>query len=264
MIRLQDVSVIFNKNAAVERHALSNVSLQVPEGQFVTVIGSNGAGKSTLLNVLAGELRPDTGRVIADEQDVTDWLLPHRAAFVARVFQDPRTGTCENLSIEENLALALKRGHRRAFGVAVTKTRQVEFRKLVKNLELGLENRLSDPVSLLSGGQRQALSLLMATLQSAKILLLDEHVSALDPRTAAYILDVTRRIVSEHKLTTLMVTHSMLAALEFGDRTIMLHEGRIVLDVHGETRKGLKVPDLIQMFRKVRGEEIVEDQILLA
>jgi putative ABC transport system ATP-binding protein len=190
--------------------------------------------------------------------------LPQRAALVARVFQDPRTGTCENLSIEENLALARKRGGSRGFGTAVTKGRQTEFTHLLKGLGLGLENRLSDPVSLLSGGQRQALSLLMATLQSARILLLDEHVSALDPRTASYVLNVTRRIVSEHKLTTLMVTHSMMAALELGERTIMLHEGRIVLDVHGEDRKGLKVPDLISMFRKVRGNEIVEDGLLLA
>jgi putative tryptophan/tyrosine transport system ATP-binding protein len=263
MIRLQDVSVIFNKNTAVQRDALSNVSLQAPEGQFVTVIGSNGAGKSTLLNVLAGELRPDTGRVYVDDRDVTDRLLPERAALVARVFQDPRTGACENLSIEENLALALKRGRTRAFGAAVTRTRQEEFGRLVKGLGLGLEDRLSDPVSLLSGGQRQALSLLMATLQSARILLLDEHVSALDPRTASHVLELTRRIVSEHKLTTLMVTHSMAAALDFGERTIMLHEGRIVLDVEGESRNGLKVPDLVRMFRTVRGEEIVEDELLL-
>ena len=264
MIRLEDVSVVFNKNTPVQRNALTKLNLVVPEGQFVTVIGSNGAGKSTMLNVLAGELRPENGSVFADEQDVTDRLLPHRAALVARVFQDPRTGTCENLSIEENLALALKRGGRRGFGTAVTRARQSEFATLVRDLGLDLENRLSDPVSLLSGGQRQALSLLMATLQSAKILLLDEHVSALDPRTAGYILAVTRRMVSEHKLTTLMVTHSMAAALELGERTIMLHEGRIVLDVHGESRKGLTVADLVQMFRKVRGDEIVEDQLLLA
>jgi len=263
MIEVRGITATFNRNTAIERRALNGIDFTVPAGQFVTIIGSNGAGKSTLLNVIAGEVKPDAGRILIDGEDVSARAVEARAAGVARVFQDPRTGTCESLSIEENLALAARRGARRGLGLGVTRELRAEFRERLADLDLGLEARLGDPVSLLSGGQRQALSLLMAALRPAKVLLLDEHVSALDPRTASFVLDLTRRIVEKHSLTTLMVTHSMRAALDIGHRTIMLDGGAIVFDVAGEERVGLTVTDLTRMFRKVRGEEIVEDELLL-
>jgi putative ABC transport system ATP-binding protein len=263
MIRLEQVAVTFNPGTPMETPALRGLDLAIPEGQFVTVIGSNGAGKSTLLNVLTGDAAVGAGRVLIDEADVTAWPSHRRAALVARVFQDPLAGSCADLSIEENLALAAARGLRRGLGRAVDRGARDLFRGRLSALGLGLENRLGDRMGLLSGGQRQAVSLLMATLRPMKILLLDEHTAALDPKTAEFVLDLTRRIVTEQKLTTLMVTHSMRHALDYGDRTVMLHEGRAVLDVAGADRQGLDVPDLLALFARQRGPALADDSLLL-
>jgi len=267
MIQVEQVAVTFNRGTPMETPALRGLDLSIPAGQFVTVIGSNGAGKSTLLNVLTGDAPVGTGRVVIDDQDVTGWSAPRRAALVARVFQDPLAGSCADLTIEENLALAAERGGRRGLSLAVHRHRREGFRDQLRRLGLGLENRLGDRMGLLSGGQRQAVSLLMATLQPMKILLLDEHTAALDPKTAEFVLDLTRRIVADQKLTALMVTHSMRQALDYGDRTVMLHEGRAVLDVAGDTRKGLDVPDLLALFTRQRGgaqgQDLADDSLLL-
>ncbi|WP_417840699.1 ABC transporter ATP-binding protein [Terasakiella sp.] len=264
MIEAKDIQVVFNPGTAIENKALRGMNLQIPESQFVTVIGSNGAGKSTFLNVLAGEIKADAGSVKIDEQDVTNWSTARRSGLVARVFQDPMAGTCESLTIEENLALASGRGQKRGFSHAVTAERRDLFREKISVLGLGLENRLEDKMGLLSGGQRQAVSLVMATLNPMKILLLDEHTAALDPKTAAFVLELTEKLVNEGQLTTMMVTHSMRQALDHGQRTVMLHEGRVVLDVEGDQRKNMKVEDLLHMFEKVRGEEIDDDKLLLS
>jgi len=239
------------------------MSLDIPAGQFVAVIGSNGAGKSTLLNAVSGDVGIDRGAILIDGRDVTAQPVWARADKVARVFQNPMAGTCETLSIEENMALASGRGQRRGLTRAVTTAMREEYRARLATLGLGLENRLSDRIGLLSGGQRQAVSLLMAALQPSRILLLDEHTAALDPRTAAFVLELTCRIVEETNLTTMMVTHSMRQALDVGQRTVMLHQGQVVLDVHGEERKGLDVPDLLNMFARVRGEALADDALLL-
>ncbi|MHA1597181.1 MAG: ABC transporter ATP-binding protein [Alphaproteobacteria bacterium] len=263
MIDAQDLHVVFNPGTAIETRALRGLGLSLPQGQFVTVIGSNGSGKSTFLNVLAGEVQPDSGRVLIGDADVTTWKTPARAGLVARVFQDPMAGTCEALSIEENLALASSRGRRRGFGAAVSADLRDMFRDKIGSIGLGLEDRLGDRMGLLSGGQRQALSLVMATLNPMKVLLLDEHTAALDPKTAAFVMELTDRLVGDAGLTTLMVTHSMRQALDHGDRTVMLHEGQVVLDVSGDERKGMKVEDLLHMFERVRGEEIDDDALIL-
>jgi len=263
MIKAENIAVTFNRGTPMETPALRGLDLSIPEGEFVTVIGSNGAGKSTLLNVLTGDAVVNQGRVLIDEQDVTGWAPPRRATLVARVFQDPLAGSCADLSIEENLALASARGSRRGLQLAVDRSRREFFRDRLRRLDLGLENRLGDRMGLLSGGQRQAVSLLMATLQPMKILLLDEHTAALDPKTAEFVLDLTRRIVWEQKLTTLMVTHSMRQALDYGQRTLMLHEGRIVFDVAGDTRQGLDVPDLLALFARQRDQVLADDSLLL-
>ncbi len=264
MLKADNLHITFNPGTPIETRALQGMSLHIPEGQFVAVIGSNGAGKSTFLNAIAGEIMVDSGFILLDELDVTKKKSWQRAHEIARVFQDPMAGTCEDLTIEENLALAYQRGERRGLGRAVKGFMHDLFRERLKILGLGLENRLSDRIGLLSGGQRQAVSLLMAALQPSKILLLDEHTAALDPRTASFVLDLTEKIVAEQKLTTMMVTHSMKQALEVGDRTVMLHQGKVVLDVCGEERKNLSVKDLLLMFEKVRGEEIDDDALILA
>lgn len=264
MIEARGLAVTFNAGTPMETPAMRGIDLTIPQGDFVTVIGSNGAGKSTFLNALAGELRPDSGSILIDNQDVTAWPTAKRAGLVARVFQDPLGGSCANLTIEENLALAYARGKRRGVGASVNAAMREEFRSHISRLNLGLENRLGDSMELLSGGQRQAVSLLMAALQPMKILLLDEHTAALDPKTAAFVLQLTREIVAERNLTTLMVTHSMRQALDIGNRTVMLHEGRVVLDVRDGERAGLKVEDLLHMFEKVRGQQIDDDALLLS
>ena len=264
MIEVKLLGVTFGRGTVLETRALVDVDLTIPAGQFVTVIGSNGAGKSTLLNALTGDVRPDSGRVEVDGRDVTGWPAPARARLIARVFQDPLVGSCEALSIEENLALAAARGRARGLALALNRTLRERFRGLLARLGLGLEKRLTDRMGLLSGGQRQAVSLLMATLAPMKILLLDEHTAALDPKTADFVLELTREIVAEQRLTTLMVTHSMRHALDCGSRTIMLHEGRICFDVAGAARAGLDVPDLVALFAGVRGTRLDDDRLLLA
>jgi putative tryptophan/tyrosine transport system ATP-binding protein len=258
VIRIADLSVTFAPGTVLETKALRGIDLALPVGQFVTVIGSNGAGKSTLLNALTGDVRVAAGRIEVDSRDVTDWGAPARAALMARVFQDPLAGSCEALSIEENLALAAARGRRRGLGAALSRELRDTFRARLASLGLGLERRLGDRMGLLSGGQRQVVSLVMATLAPMKILLLDEHTAALDPKTADFVLDLTRSIVAEQKLTTLMVTHSMRQALDCGERTIMLHEGRICFDLEGAGRATLDVADLIALFAQVRAEQPVE------
>lgn len=263
MIEVRDLRITFSKGTPMETPALRGISLNVPEGQFVTVIGSNGAGKSTLLNALSGEAKPDSGHVLIDGTDVTAWPPHRRARLASRVFQDPMSGSCANLTIAENLSLAGARGQRRGLVPAVGKDLRERARERLARLELGLEDRLDDPMELLSGGQRQAVSLLMATFTPMKVLLLDEHTAALDPKIAAFVVGLTRTIVEEQRLTTLMVTHSMRQALDVGERTIMLHEGQIVLDVKGDERRGLTVEDLLHMFERVRGEELDDDTLLL-
>lgn len=264
MMRAEQLFKTFNPGSPLENPVLRGLSLSIETGQFVTVIGSNGAGKSTLLNAISGDITPDSGNLFIDEQDVTTMPAWRRAGMVARVFQDPLAGTCEGLSIEENLALALQRGQPRGFRRAVKNQQRQLFRDKLATLELGLENRLGDHMGLLSGGQRQAVSLLMASLQPSKLLLLDEHTAALDPKTAAFVLALTDRIVADQQLTVLMVTHSMRQALDHGHRTVMLHQGRVVLDVSGQQRKNLQVTDLLAMFEKTRGEKLDDDGLLLS
>ena len=264
MIQLDDIHVTFGAGTPLETRAVRGISLTINEGEFVTVIGSNGSGKSTLLNTLSGETMPTSGRINIGEQEVTSWTTAQRAKLIARVFQDPLAGSCENLTIEENMALAWYRGQPTGFGSALNVENRDIFKQQLSRLGLGLENRLRDKMGLLSGGQRQAISLLMSALQPAKILLLDEHTAALDPKTAAFVIDLTCQIIEENKLTSLMVTHSMQQALEVGTRTIMLHEGKIVFDVKGDERKGLTVVDLLDLFKKnQQGEELSDDSLLL-
>ncbi|WP_162045969.1 ABC transporter ATP-binding protein [Vibrio taketomensis] len=264
MIRLENIQVTFNPGTILENRALRSINLEVPQHQFLTVIGSNGAGKSTLLGAVTGETPMIGGRVLIDDQDVTRQTVAERATQCARVFQDPLAGTCGALTIEENMALAYMRGKRRGWKHSLSSNRRKLFQERISILGLGLEDRLGDSIGLLSGGQRQAVSLVMATLSDSKLLLLDEHTAALDPRMAAFVTDLTNRIVKEFNLTVMMVTHSMKDALACGDRTVMLHQGKIVLDVAGEVRANMGVPDLLEMFSKVRGEELADDSLLLS
>lgn len=263
MLVAKDLYLTFNPDTPIETKALRGLSLTIPSGQFVTVIGSNGAGKSTFLNAVSGDQEIDSGIISIDDKIVTHLPVWERAKYVARVFQDPMAGTCEDLTIEENMALAANRGVHRGLSSAVKASMRDEFRSRLETLGLGLENRLTDRIGLLSGGQRQAVSLLMAAIRPSRILLLDEHTAALDPRTADFVLALTERIVTDGQLTTMMVTHSMKQALEVGERTVMLHQGQVVLDVSGSERQGLTVPDLLDMFEKVRGEAITDDALLL-
>lgn len=263
MIHLNDIQVTFNPGTILENKALRGVSLDVPEHQFLTVIGSNGAGKSTLLGAVTGETPMVGGQVVIDDLDVTKLSVHQRAQQCARVFQDPLAGTCGDLTIEENMALAYMRGKKRGWSLSLSSKRRQLFQERISILGLGLEDRLGDSIGLLSGGQRQAVSLVMATLSDSKLLLLDEHTAALDPRMAAFIIELTNKIVREFNLTVMMVTHSMKDALACGDRTVMLHQGEIVLDVAGAQRQNMEVADLLEMFSKVRGEELADDSLLL-
>ncbi|WP_041794045.1 ABC transporter ATP-binding protein [Pararhodospirillum photometricum] len=263
MISADALQVVFNPGTPLENHALRGLTLDIPEGQWLTVIGSNGAGKSTLLNALSGDIRLSAGRILIGSQDVTRWPTHQRSALVARVFQDPLAGTCERLTIEENMALALRRGGVRGLRPALGRHEREYLRERLSRLGLGLENRLKDRMGLLSGGQRQAVSLLMATLAPLRILLLDEHTAALDPRTADLILRLTQDLIRELNLTALMVTHSMKQALHFGDRTVMLHEGKVVLDLTGAERAGMTVEGLLAQFSHQRGEDLDDDALLL-
>lgn len=264
MIRLTDLHVTFNRGTAIETRALRGVTLNIKKGDFVCVIGGNGAGKSTLLNALCGDTLPERGTISIDDKEVTFLTSWQRAPYVARVFQDPLAGTCANLTIEENMALAMGRGEKRTLRLALNKEHREKFRFELSRLKLGLEKRLQDPIGLLSGGQRQAVSLIMAVLKPMKIIALDEHTAALDPKTAAFILELTHEIVEENHLTALMVTHSMHQALELGNRTLMLHEGRVVFDVKDKAREGLVVSDLLELFHKASGLELDDDSLLLS
>lgn len=263
MLKLQRVSKTFNHGTVNEKKVLHEINLELNEGDFVTIIGGNGAGKSTLLNMISGIYPMDCGRIILDGEDIS--LLPEhqRAKKIGRLFQDPMLGTAADMQIIENLALAKRRGKRRGLSWGVPKEEKDEYYKIVKSLGLGLEDRLTSKVGLLSGGQRQALTLLMATLEKPKLLLLDEHTAALDPATSAKVLSLTNEIVTKQNLTALMVTHNMRDAIDIGNRLIMMYEGRIIYDVKGEEKKNLQVADLLKKFEEASGSEFVNDRMLL-
>ena len=263
MMHAENLQLTFNPGSPIENHVLRGLSLNIAAGEFVTVIGSNGAGKSTFLNAISGDVSVDSGKIIINQKDVTREPAYKRAPLVARVFQDPLAGTCEALTIEENMSLALKRGEYRGLSLAINKEQRELFRDKLAMLNLGLENRLTDRIGLLSGGQRQAVSLLMASLHPSKILLLDEHTAALDPKTATFVLELTDRIIAENNLTAMMVTHSMQQALQHGSRTVMLHQGRVLVDVSADKRSSMTVSDLLQMFELNQGEEVTDDSLLL-
>ena len=264
MIEVSNIKKTFHPGTINEKRALNGVSLKLEDGEFVTVIGGNGAGKSTFLNAMAGVWPVDEGRIVIDGVDVTGLSEYKRAIYLGRVFQDPMTGTAADMEIMENLALAARRGKRRGLGWGVTAKEKEAFHEMLKELDLGLEERMTAKVGLLSGGQRQALTLLMATLQKPKVLLLDEHTAALDPKTAAKVLETTDKIIAEHHLTTLMVTHNMKDAIQHGNRLIMMDEGRIILNIAGEEKKNLTVEDLLHKFEEVSGEEFVNDKAILS
>lgn len=264
MLTLDHISKTFNPGTINEKRALDGLSLHLKPGDFVTVIGGNGAGKSTMLNAVAGVWPVDDGRIILDGVDVTAMPEYRRAQYIGRVFQDPMMGTAANMQIEENLALAARRGKRRTLRWGVTKAEREEYHEKLKSFGLGLEDRMTAKVGLLSGGQRQALTLLMASLKRPKLLLLDEHTAALDPKTAAKVLALSDRIVEENGLTTMMVTHNMKDAIVHGNRLIMMYDGRIVIDVSGEEKKKLTVPDLLALFSKVSGSDEADDKLLLS
>ena len=263
MLELKDIHKTFNPGTINEKVALNGVNLHLNEGDFVTVIGGNGAGKSTMLNAVAGAWPVDSGKIIIGGTDVTRLSEYKRAAYLGRVFQDPMNGTAATMGIEENLALALRRGQTRTLRAGIKGSEREVYKRLLATLGLGLEDRLTSKVGLLSGGQRQALTLLMATLKKPKLLLLDEHTAALDPKTAAKVLETTEMIVNRDKLTTLMITHNMKDAIVHGNRLIMMMDGNIILDIRGEEKKHLTVEDLLHKFEEVSGEEFTNDKAIL-
>ncbi|THB77760.1 MAG: ABC transporter ATP-binding protein [Desulfobulbaceae bacterium] len=263
MITIESGTKFFHKGSVNEVRALHDINLEIAEGEFVTVIGSNGAGKSTLLNGIAGSFFLDTGSISIGEHEVTRWPEYKRARLIARVFQDPLLGTCPSATIEQNLALAMRRGKRRGLRPGVRVRDRSYFRQELEKIGLGLESRLNDRVGLLSGGQRQALTMLMATLIKPEVLLLDEHIAALDPKTAVQILSLTNEIVAAQSLTALMITHNMRHAITFGNRLIMLHQGSIILDISGKQKKELGVEDLLDQFYRAQGEALATDSMLL-
>ena len=263
MLELSNISLSFNRGSVNQKAALRNVSVSFKPGDFTTIIGSNGAGKSTLLNIIAGVYTPDAGNVSVDGNDITKWPDYKRAKFLGRVFQDPMKGTASNMMIEENLAMAYRRGKKRGLRWGITHKERLLYHDLLKSLGLGLKERLKTKTGLLSGGQRQALTLVMASLVEPKALLLDEHTAALDPKTAQRVLELTEEIVQKYNMTTIMVTHNMKDALRFGDRLLMMHEGKLILDISGQEKKDLKVADLLQMFERASGNEFVDDRLLL-
>ena len=266
MLKLNDIAKTFNPGTVNEKRALDGVSLHLAPGDFVTVVGSNGAGKSTLFHAIAGVFVPDRGSIVLDGEDITFKPEYRRSRELGRLFQDPMKGTAPHMTIEENLALAYLRTakHQHAYFSRTGKGDRAFFRDQLAKLDMGLEDRMKQPVGLLSGGQRQALTLLMSTMVPPKILLLDEHTAALDPGTAEKVLKITREVVAEHKITTMMVTHNMHQALELGNRTLMMDSGRIVLDVQGEERKNMTVNDLLERFKARVGEDLDNDRILLS
>lgn len=263
MLKLHNIHKTFNLGTINEKVALCGVNLTLNEGDFVTVIGGNGAGKSTMLNAIAGVWPIDEGSILIDGVDVTGLPEYKRAKYLGRVFQDPMTGTTATMQIEENLALASRRGKKRGLSWGISAEEKKQYKEMLKMLDLGLEDRMTSKVGLLSGGQRQALTLLMATLQKPKLLLLDEHTAALDPKTAAKVLELTDKIVAENNLTTIMITHNMRDAIAHGNRLIMMNEGNIVLDIGPEEKKKLTVEDLLQKFEDVSGQEFSSDKALL-
>lgn len=264
MLELKGIYKAFNPGTVNEKVALNEVSLKLNEGDFVTIIGGNGAGKSTMLNAIAGMWKVDYGSIIIDGVDVTKMPENKRAKYLGRVFQDPMMGTAPDMEIQENMALAIRRGKSRGLGWGITKKEKEIFKKELTKLDLGLENRMTSKVGLLSGGQRQALTLLMASMQKPKVLLLDEHTAALDPKTAAKVLELSEQIISENNLTAMMVTHNMNDAIKHGNRLIMMHEGKIIFDVSGEEKKKLTIDELLQKFTQSSGEEFANDRALLA
>lgn len=264
MLKITNLQKTFNAGTVNAKTALNGLNLTLEDGDFVTVIGGNGAGKSTMLNAIAGVWKPDCGTIEIDGVDVTNIPEHKRAAYLGRVFQDPMKGTAPDMEIAENLAIAARRGTKRKLKWGVKKAEREEYKKLLSTLELGLESRLTSKVGLLSGGQRQAVTLLMATLRRPKLLLLDEHTAALDPKTASKVLEITDRIVTENKLTTLMITHNMHDAIAYGNRLIMMHEGKIVVDVSGEEKKKLTISQLLGLFEKASGSEFANDKVMLS
>lgn len=263
MLKIEGIYKTFNAGTINEKKALQGLDLHLRPRDFVTVIGGNGAGKSTLLNSIAGAFLTDRGRIVIDGEDVTRMPEHKRAKFIGRVFQDPMLGTAAGMMIEENLAIASRRGKPLSLRWSSSAKDRAYFADLLKELDLGLETRLTSKVGLLSGGQRQALTLLMATMQSPKLLLLDEHTAALDPKTAAKVLALTEKLVVRHKLTTLMITHNMKDALRYGNRLVMLHAGKIIVDVEGERKRNLTIEDLLKMFEQASGDQLASDRMLL-
>ena len=264
MLEIKNVNNTFNKGTINAIKALNGVDLKLRPGDFVTVIGGNGAGKSTMLNMIAGVYPIDQGTILLDGKDISDLPEYKRAYMLGRVFQDPMMGTAAGMEIQENMAMAYRRGKRRGLSWGITKKEKKMFKEKLATLDLGLEERMTSKVGLLSGGQRQALTLLMATLKKPSLLLLDEHTAALDPKTAKKVLDLTEKIVAKDNLTTLMVTHNMKDAINIGNRLIMMNEGRVIYDVSGQEKKNLKVPDLLKKFEEVSGEDFANDRMLLS
>ena len=264
MLELRNIHKTFNPGTVNAKKALDGLNLTLNDGDFVTVIGGNGAGKSTMLNAISGTFAVDEGQILLDGKDITRLPEHKRAQYLGRVFQDPMMGTAPNMQLEENLALAMRRGQRRGLGWGVTKAEREVYREKLKTLNLGLEDRMTVKVGLLSGGQRQALTLLMASLQKPKLLLLDEHTAALDPATAAKVLELSDRIVAENQLTALMITHNMSDAIRHGNRLIMMNEGKIILDISGEEKKQLTKQMLMDKFAEVAGTQVESDQVLLS
>ena len=263
MLEIKGLSKTFNAGTVNAKLALNELDLTLNDGDFVTVIGGNGAGKSTLLNAICGVFRPDSGTIEIDGIDITDMPDYKRAKYFGRVFQDPMKGTAPDMEIAENLAIAARRGTKRKFKWGIAKGERVIYKEKLAELDLGLEDRLSSKVGLLSGGQRQAVTLLMATLKAPKLLLLDEHTAALDPKTAAKVLEITEKLVEENKLTTLMITHNMRDAIRYGNRLIMMNNGKIVVDISGESKKNLTVEDLLSLFTKASGSDFTSDRAIL-
>ena len=263
MLKIENVYKTFNAGTVNEKVALRGLNLELKEGEFVTVIGGNGAGKSTMLNAVAGVWGVDSGKILIDDIDVTNLPEYKRAKYIGRVFQDPMMGTAATMQIEENLALAARRGKGRTLRSGITKAEREEYREQLKILDLGLEDRMTAKVGLLSGGQRQALTLLMATLQKPKLLLLDEHTAALDPKTAAKVLEATEKIVRKDNLTTMMITHNMRDAIAHGNRLVMMYDGHIVVDVSGEEKRNLTVEQLLNLFSQASGSDEVDDKLVL-
>lgn len=263
ILKLNNIQLSFEAGTVNENHVLKGIDLTINNGDFITIIGGNGAGKSTLLNCIAGTYQVDDGSIVLEGKDITKERVVQRSKYISRVFQDPKMGTAVRLSVEENLALAMKRGKKRGLSRGVKAKDVPFFKEQLASLGLGLENRLSSEIGMLSGGQRQAITLLMATLVRPKLILLDEHTAALDPKTSEIVLNLTEQLIAEQNLTAFMVTHNMEDAIQYGNRLIMLHQGKIVVDVSGEEKKQLTVPDLMEQFQKNSGVEVKDDALLL-